>query len=830
MKVVRATSTDGRVFSREGDSFKVTSTPTPKTAALQDRAALPIERLLRPQAAYRWMLPQLAAITPQYIEMVLRSALTGNHVQQWELFDLMLDTWPELAACTQELSYGVSRLKMIYEPFAEEDEDPTPSAVERCKLVSSAMRRMAPDAASDDSDITGTVTDIVDGWFRGVTCLEVMWHTVKAGAHGTIQAPRSTAWVHPVCFAFDQDGRLGLRTDGRGQLSPGNVGGMATQGPVSNVSPFPPHKFLIGIHKAKSGSALGGALLRPLAWWWCAANFSSDWLLNLAELFGIPFRLAKFDPTAADETVSRICQMLQSMGARGWGAFPTGTEVEFMEAGKSGSDHSPQGELLDRADRYARLLILGQTMSGSQDASKGGGKAFGEVEGDVKAQRVDAAGRYACRVINTQLIPSILELNYGNTDEAPTVRLLEDEEGGLQEAQRDLILSKLFKLSGGFLRKKYGQPAPQDEEDEVGGTPDPEPVSTGKPEKPDPLKAANANHDELGRFASGGTSHVAIEDEHWTGTRHELRARATAIMKGFTPAVHPTLGPVRFSRDGIGKTLKIQQTAHEFQSVQALPELVRKGHLAKTEADNRNRPEVHGYHTLQAALTIGATTYRAEMVIKQSTDGVHDVQKFYLHRLRHESGPVKTKATGPIADPAFQPDRGPGGEGNLPPPEAEVNARLLALGGIADDALFTRALHALLAGDDDEAICGREYARDNAGRFTPVPYSETEATQIIASARTMPGKEIMDDEAYAENLAEATDAAVWRAQEEIAEARMSRLRAGSQATPADEASHQKTLVAISRLRERETHALTALAALAARKRTSAAKIPDHEIY
>src|SRR6266478_7579283 len=95
-----------------------------------------LNRILRPQAAFRWILPQLAAITPQYIEMILRGALAGNHVQQWELFDLMFDTWPELSACAQELTYGVLRKKLIYETAHEEDEQPTPNAIERKKLVS----------------------------------------------------------------------------------------------------------------------------------------------------------------------------------------------------------------------------------------------------------------------------------------------------------------------------------------------------------------------------------------------------------------------------------------------------------------------------------------------------------------------------------------------------------------------------------------------------------------------------------------------------------------------------------------------------------------------
>jgi hypothetical protein len=315
----------------------------------------------------------------------------------------------------------------------------------------------------------------------------------ESGVHGTFIAPRATYWVHPVCFAFDVNGRLGLRTDAKGQLNPAQLG-VPVQGQPAVVGAFPPHKFLVGIHKAKSGTALGGSLLRPLAWWWCAANFSADWLLNLAQIFGLPFRWANYDPTAPQETVDRICSMLQNMGSAGWAAFPAGTTMELKEAG-DGGDHSPQGELLDRADRYARLLILGQTMSGSQDASKGGGKAFGSVESDVKAKRIEAAGRYVCRVLNTQLIPSILTLNYGEADEAPKVRMLEDEEGSLEEAQRDETLAGAgLKIGVDFLRKKYGIPAPGKDEETIGGAPATEEgVTRGPGDKgTDPELAAHA--------------------------------------------------------------------------------------------------------------------------------------------------------------------------------------------------------------------------------------------------------------------------------------------------------------------------------------------------
>ena len=387
----------------------------------------------------------MSQVTPQYVEMVLRGASSGNHTQLWELLDLMFETWPELAACVNELTEGVMGRKLVFRAWEEEGEAPSPTADEKKQLVSSALRRMRPRVAADENDLDGTLRDIIDGWFRGVTCLEIDWQKVNAGKLGNILAPRATFWAHPQHFAWTEHGWLGLRAAGQ-------------------VVELPPHKFLVGIHKPKSGSALGASLLRPLVWWWCAANFASDWLLNLAQLFGLPFRWANHDPNAPQQTVDAICNMLQNMGSAGGAAFPAGTTLELKDTGKTG-ENSPQGDLLDRADRYARMLILGQTLSGSQDSSKGGGKAFGEVEAGVKDQRMEAAARYVCKVLNQQLIPAIVELNYGDVDECPVVDLICESEAGTAEAQRDQILAGYMPIGLDYLRAKYNVPAPAEGEE-----------------------------------------------------------------------------------------------------------------------------------------------------------------------------------------------------------------------------------------------------------------------------------------------------------------------------------------------------------------------------
>lgn len=460
---------------------------------LPDELSRDMARILRPQAAYRWLLPQLAAITPQYIEMTLRGAMAGSHVQAWELFDLMEDTSPRLAKNLNELKRAVQSLNWKLMPHVEENEAPTPEAMDRQKLVNAALTTMRPNAVADENDLSGTIYDIMDAWAKGQVVTETDWEVRMLAGKQRI-APRATFWVHPTCYAWSMEGILGLRLELTGnqstpgksayRMSPGVWQSTSQQPLPSGVAPFPDHKFLVSICKAKSGTALGGALLRPLAWWWCAANFSADWLLNLAQVFGLPFRWGTYDPNAPQATIDAICSMLENMGSNGWAAFPAGTTLELKEPAKAGGS-LPQDDMLDRAEKQMDLLILGQTLTTDVSAA-GGSRALGDVHAGVKAEIVQAAGNWAARVLNTQLIPSILTLNYGDTEEAPHYEPQPDEaEDALANAQRDEVLLQAgVKMPRAWFYKRHDIPEPQPGEETIGGDPAPEAAPGAQPGKP----------------------------------------------------------------------------------------------------------------------------------------------------------------------------------------------------------------------------------------------------------------------------------------------------------------------------------------------------------
>ena len=440
--------------------------PTPNPGSLDDAFTWvqgknpSLAQYLRPQSAFQWWsLPYLASMTPQYIQNLLIGALAGNHVPCWQMFDLMIDTNPEIAACIGEYIDGITQKKLMISPYCEEDEDPTPRAIENQKIVSAALRNMRPDVANDENAYRQTLRDILFGRFHGQSVLGEDWwdretgklFTIDVAKIGRIAIPRCTYWVHPVCYAWDVTGRLGLRfpieqlnqlNQQASKLKPGQLptdfgfaNGMSWTGTgnaqrPASVIEFPKNQFLIAIDKYKSGSALAASVLRSVAWWWCVYNFTGDWLLDLAQLFGIPFRKGKYQQGTPENEKQEAREMLQNMGSRGWCLLDERVDVEFEKAMDQGAS-SPQGFMMMLAERQFRKVILRQTMTG-QDTSTG--KGFGAGELDVKGQCLNAGGIFACEVLREQFARHVLLVNRGDDSELPLVSLMDDSQAGTEEA------------------------------------------------------------------------------------------------------------------------------------------------------------------------------------------------------------------------------------------------------------------------------------------------------------------------------------------------------------------------------------------------------------
>jgi hypothetical protein len=124
-----------------------------------------------------------------------------------------------------------------------------------------------------------------------------------------------------------------------------------------------------------------------------------------------------------------------------------------------------------------------------------------------------------------------------------------------------------------------------------------------------------------------------LPDEHWTGTHQEMRARADAIMRSQTTSEHPKLGTIKLnSHKARSKTLGHMATPHEFQSVQAIPEITSKGRVT-SGPDDKHRPDVVAIHKIEHGVKIGDSKYKGQATVREMKDGSKTSQHFYLHRI-----------------------------------------------------------------------------------------------------------------------------------------------------------------------------------------------------
>ena len=82
-----------------------------------DVATAPLFRVIAPEARDRWQGAAVRAYTPQYVEQITRGAMSGHLQAQWEMFDLMEQTWPRLNSALNDLKDAVLGLKRSCNPI-----------------------------------------------------------------------------------------------------------------------------------------------------------------------------------------------------------------------------------------------------------------------------------------------------------------------------------------------------------------------------------------------------------------------------------------------------------------------------------------------------------------------------------------------------------------------------------------------------------------------------------------------------------------------------------------------------------------------------------------
>ncbi len=166
-----------------------------------------------------------------------------------------------------------------------------------------------------------------------------------------------------------------------------------------------PFKFIVHTPHCVSGHPQRGGLLRATALAYLAKNLAlKDWMI-FAEVFGMPVRVARYEPSATADEKRELLQMLESLGSNAVGVFSRAVELQIMEANRGTSGPPFQG-LIDFLNREMSKAWLGQTLTTDitgQSGSVAATQVHEHVRKDILADDIRKEGRTVRRDLLTPL-------------------------------------------------------------------------------------------------------------------------------------------------------------------------------------------------------------------------------------------------------------------------------------------------------------------------------------------------------------------------------------------------------------------------------------------
>lgn len=368
----------------------------------------------------------LSTFNAQDLTYFKRSGWDGMLTSIDRLYATMLHDWDVLRKDSDSIEKAVRSLEWSIIPFVQKGEKPTPEASKVAKVVEDALWRRTPQTLGTYAhSFVQLLGSIVHAEFRGQNVHRIDWKN-----DGKLVYPAAYVQLPPQFL--------------RWEIEPGKPDLLlhVPDGEVAKPVPFKPYQYIVALNNTGPDHPLYNATYYSLVAWFCAAKNGLGWFMQYAEQHHLPKPVFHYDNDEDREQIikdlsqDRVINAFLLYGDKqvDWATTPTGTTM-------------PQKELLELSEARCHKAILGQTLT--SDTSKGGGSlAQARVHAGVQADEVMKHAEFVADVINRQLIPAIVHLNFGKVDGMPLPELRYKLPQAAANIERAQFWSQVLQIPG----------------------------------------------------------------------------------------------------------------------------------------------------------------------------------------------------------------------------------------------------------------------------------------------------------------------------------------------------------------------------------------------
>lgn len=354
------------------------------------------------EAQQRFQNELLSDYSPELIAFFKRANWSGRLLDTDTLYASMYHEWDALQKDATDMEEAVRSLDWSVTPYARDGEEPDELAQEVAQVVTEALwHRTAYVQQAYTHTFKQLLGALVHALFRGYNVHEIIWER-----DGELIYPARYIQLPAQYLAWEEDmdkvDRLLLVRDGLG----------------AEPEPFPERKFIVALNTTGPDHPLMNATFYSLVVWFCAFKFGVGWLMEFCQQYGMPTKVFEY---GSEEEKEELIDSLADRRVINAVFVQEGRKYEVVNTATSGAS-LPQRDLLTLAEGACHKLILGQTLT-SDTSDKGGSLAQAKVHAGVQADVVLKRAEYVAEILNSQLIPAIVEANYGKVDGLPIPEL-----------------------------------------------------------------------------------------------------------------------------------------------------------------------------------------------------------------------------------------------------------------------------------------------------------------------------------------------------------------------------------------------------------------------
>lgn len=391
-----------RIMNRSGQQVANAETPQPeqgkdappKTGAL----VLPRRRDHYPAC--------MTVFKSERIQAILMSAMSGDPAELDTLITDMLIHDAHLRSVSRTRRLAVTGL-----PW---------------EIITAEEAGQVPDE-NEDAKLAETTCDFCRQVFRKMRGLDKgLRHLAEAAGRGTaVVAPEwqldktgnyLIARIQPVAFTQ-------LRSDSE---EPWRLRVMLDDEDGTGVplDEFPRGQFVVHTPELLGDSHWMGGLYVASVLGYIGKRWGWRAWLAAVEMFGQPFRIAKYPPGASEELKTEMLKMLQEMGAFGGGVWAQGSDLELVESNNKGE--WPHERLCNFTDRAYSKVWLGSTLT-VEIGETGGANAAAQTHNEVRQDIRDDDIANESETIREQILKPLVAVNFGPDAPVPCFRRVTEE-------------------------------------------------------------------------------------------------------------------------------------------------------------------------------------------------------------------------------------------------------------------------------------------------------------------------------------------------------------------------------------------------------------------